>query len=158
MRKILATLLFVLAAIPVLAQDKAKPYDEEINAMTQIDEAIAKADKEGKFVIAQVGGNWCPWCLRFNEFIHADEEINTLIEQNFVYIHVNYSPKNKNPEAMKRLGNCTRFGFPVMVVLCNKGNVLHLQDSGYLEEGKGYSKEKVMKFFKNWTPAAVKGN
>lgn len=158
MKKLLATLLFIIAAVPVMAQEvKEKPYNEEINAMTQIDEAVAKAKQEGKFVICQVGGNWCPWCLRFNEFIHADEEISKLIADNFVYIHVNYSPKNKNEEAMKRLGNCTRFGFPVMVVLCMEGNVKHIQDSGYLEEGKGYNKEKVLKFFKNWTPAAVHG-
>lgn len=158
MKKFLASLLFILAAIPVLAQEeKAKPYNEEIDAMVQIDEAIAKADKEGKYVIAQVGGNWCSWCLLFNKFIHEDEEINALVEKNFVYIHVNYSPKNKNPEAMKRLGNCTRFGFPALVVLCNKGYVKHIQDSGYLEEGKGYSKEKVLRFFKNWTPEAVNG-
>ena len=156
MKKMLAMLLFVLAAVPVLAQEeKAKPYNEEINAMTQIDEAVAQADKEGKFVICQVGGNWCPWCLRFNDFIHADEEINALVEKNFVYIHVNYSPKNKNLDAMKRLGNCTRFGFPVMVVMCNKGNVLHIQDSSFLEEGKGYNKEKVLRFFQNWTKEAV---
>ena len=35
------------------------------------------------------------------------------------------------------------------------GNVLHTQDSSFLEEGKGYNKEKVLRFFKNWTPTAA---
>ena len=38
-----------------------------------------------------------------------------------------------------------------------KGKVLHTQDSSFLEEGKGYSKDKVVRFFKNWTPKAVQG-
>ncbi len=42
------------------------------------------------------------------------------------------------------------------VVLDAEGEVLHIQDSSFLEEGQGYSKEKVMLFFKNWTPKAVK--
>ena len=158
MKHVLTTLLMLMATLPMMAQQKTeKPYNEEINAMEQIDKAIADAQKDGKYVICQVGGNWCPWCLRFNDFIHADEEIAGMIAKDYVYIHVNYSPKAKNPEAMKRLGNCTRFGFPVLVVLDNQGNVIHIQDSGYLEEDKGYNKEKVVRFFKNWSPEAVQG-
>ena len=156
MKKTLFALLLLVAALPALAQEKKQYYNEEINAMEQIDQAVAQAQQSGKFVICQVGGNWCPWCIRFADFIAADTEIKQLVDDNFVYIHVNYSPKNKNPEAMERLSKCTRFGFPVLVVLNDKGEVIHLQDSSYLEEDKSYNKEKVTRFFKNWTPAAVK--
>ena len=37
---------------------------------------------------------------------------------------------------MKRLNNPARFGFPVFVVLDEKGTVLYIQDSSFLEEGK----------------------
>ena len=57
---------------------------------------------------------------------------------------------------MERLGNPGRFGYPVFVVLDGKGQVLHIQDSSFLEEGNGYDKEKVVRFFKSWTPEAVK--
>jgi hypothetical protein len=53
---------------------------------------------------------------------------------------------------MKRLDNCGRFGFPVFVVLDENGKVIHIQDSSFLEEGQGYNQEKVLRFFKNWTP------
>ena len=56
---------------------------------------------------------------------------------------------------MSRLGNPARFGFPVFVVLNGEGKVMHIQDSSYLEEGRGYNKDKVLRFFKNWTPAEV---
>jgi hypothetical protein len=35
-------------------------------------------------------------------------------------------------------------------VLNAKGELLHIQDSGYLEEGKGYSEEKVSRFLLLW--------
>ena len=57
---------------------------------------------------------------------------------------------------MERLGNPSRFGYPVFVVLNAQGDVIHTQDSSFLEEGKGYNKEKVLRFFKCWTPEAVK--
>lgn len=140
-----------------------KVYNEEINPLEQIDQAVAKAKSENKFVVCQVGGNWCPWCLRFADFITKDTTISKLIEENFVYIHVNYNPrKTEGAEKMEqakkmlaRLNNPARFGFPVFVVLDPQGNVIHIQDSSYLEEGKGYNQEKVLRFFKNWTPDAV---
>ena len=59
---------------------------------------------------------------------------------------------------MTRLDNCGRFGFPVFVVLDDAGKVIHIQDSSSLEEGQWYNKEKVLRFFKNWTLQAVKNN
>ena len=143
------------------AEENNKVYNEEINPLEQIDQALVKAKANGKFVICQVGGNWCPWCLRFADFITKDATISQVIEENFVYIHVNYDPhksemKEQATALMKRLNNCGRFGFPVFVVLDEAGKVLHIQDSSFLEEGKGYDREKVLRFFKNWTPKAVK--
>jgi len=57
---------------------------------------------------------------------------------------------------MKRLNNAGRFGFPVLVVLDQDGKVIHIQDSGLLEEGESYNQKKVLDFFKGWTPKAVK--
>lgn len=59
---------------------------------------------------------------------------------------------------MKRLNHPQRFGFPVFVILDGDGKVMHIQDSSFLEEGQSYNKEKVLRFFKCWTPAAVNGN
>ena len=156
---VLAVALFSMAAHAQEQTALKKVYNEDINPLEQIDQAVAQAQAEGKFVICQVGGNWCPWCLRFAEFITTDSTINAVVEENFVYIHVNYHPRKStewSAAMMKRLNNPERFNFPVFVVLDEQGNVLHIQDSSYLEEGKGYNKEKVLRFFQNWTPKAVR--
>lgn len=141
-----------------------KVYNEDINPLEQIDQALVKAKSEGRFVICQVGGNWCPWCLRFADFITNDSTISKVIADNFEYIHVNYNPRKSGSKEqqqqaqslMKRLNNCGRFGFPVFVVLDEEGKVIHIQDSSFLEEGQGYNQEKVLRFFNSWTPSAVK--
>ena len=159
MRKIVMTLL-VMLAVTVNAQTPLKKvYDETLNPLEQIDQAVAKAKAEGKFVVCQVGGNWCSWCLRFADFATNDTTISKVISDNFEYIHVNYHPRKAGEVGkalMKRLNNAGRFGFPVLVVLDEQGNILHMQDSGYLEEDKSYNQEKVLRFFKNWTPKAVR--
>ena len=165
MKKIVLLLSAVLLVLTACAQTTLKKvYDEEINPMEQIDQAIVKAKADGKLVICQVGGNWCPWCLRFADFIANDTAISRVIDDNFVYIHVNYNPRKSEGEEkarqakamLKRLNNPARFGFPVFVVLDEKGRVIHIQDSSFLEEGNGYNQEKVLRFFKSWTPEAVK--
>ena len=167
MKKNIISVIVLLLAISlnINAQESIKRvYNENINPNEQIDQAIATAKVEGKFVVCQVGGNWCPWCLLFADFISKDSTINQLIEENFVYIHVNYNPRQSADAAkakqastmLKRLGNPGRFGYPVFVILDEKGKVIHIQDSSFLEEGKGYNKDKVLRFFRNWTPGAVR--
>ena len=161
MKRILSIVLIALAAVTADAQSNLKKvYDETADPMEQISKAVKDVSKDGRFVICQVGGNWCRWCLMFAEFITTDEEIKALIDKNFEYIHVNYNPRKPKDETaikmLERLGNPERFGFPVLVVLDSKGNVIHTQDSSFLEEGNGYNKDKVMRFFSNWTPEAVR--
>ena len=163
--KHLLSLLVLFTALTTNAQSSLKKvYDEDINPVEQISQAVAKAQSEGKFVVCQVGGNWCPWCLRFADFIPRDTTISKVIDENFVYIHVNYNPRKTESaektalakKMLERLNNPVRFGFPVFVVLDSEGKVIHTQDSSFLEEGQGYHQEKVLRFFKNWTPKAVK--
>ena len=166
MKRILILVLFVLLTLPSIAQTALKKvYNEDINPVEQIDQALAQAKAEGKYVVCQVGGNWCPWCRRFADFVTNDSTISQVIDQNYVYIHVNYNPRKDEDAAraqltkamLQRLNNPVRFGFPVFVVLDESGKVIHTQDSSFLEEGNGYNQEKVLRFFNCWTPKAVKG-
>ena len=54
-----------------------------------------------------------------------------------------------------KYGYPQRFGFPVFIILDEKGNRIHTQNSAYLEEGKGYNKDKIAEFFEAWRPAAL---
>lgn len=138
-----------------------KVYDDSADPAAQIEAALEEAKASGKFVICQVGGNWCKWCLLFADWMAGNEKVTELIDENFVYTHINIyqrdenGKKTYNDEAMAMLGKPSRFGFPVLVVLDSEGNVLHIQDSSYLEDGIGYDEVKVLRFFRNWTPEAV---
>ena len=137
------------------AQETKKLYDPTLDGMKQIKEAVAQAKSQSKHVLIQYGGNWCPWCIKFDAFCKADTAISIIITDNYIPVKLNYSPENKNSAANEFLGNPARFGFPVFIIINGKGKVLHIQDSGLLEEGPGYNKKKVAGFFKNWTASAL---
>ena len=167
--KKLFILLFVTSTITASAQQVAplaakqpdvdmktfKLYNPAENADSALKVAIKEAKVQGKHVFVQIGGNWCIWCARFNQFVTKDAQIDSLVNANYVVFHMNYSPENKNTKLMAKFGYPQRFGFPVFIVLDSKGKQLHTQNSAYLEQDKGYSKPKVMEFFKDWGPKAL---
>lgn len=157
MKKIFLFSCFALMLIPAFSQDMKKfnLYKPAEDAAKMIDESVKKAAKEGKHVFIQVGGNWCVWCARFDEFTRNDKGIDSLINKDYVVYHLNYSDENQNKEILAKYKFPQRFGFPVFLILDGKGNLLHTQNSGYLEEGKGYSRSAVFGFFKDWRPSAL---
>jgi len=157
MKKYLIILLFAVVTAGAKAQtkDTVKLYNPMADAKMEIKEAVKKAAKEHKNVLLQIGGNWCIWCIRFNALVTGDADLNKYMNDNYVVLHVNWSPENKNEAVLAGLGYPQRFGFPVFVVLDDKGSRLNTENSSYLEEGQGHSKKKVMEFFKAWSPAAI---
>jgi thioredoxin-related protein len=159
MKTKIISLSFIIAALCTLpsvaqVQKKFSLYKPEENAKSALDSVISEAAKKGKNVFVQIGGNWCSWCARFHELATNDKQVDSTIQRNFVVYHLNYSKENKNPELLRQLEYPQRFGFPVFIILDSKGRKLHTQNSSYLEEGKGYSKDKVISFLNDWSPAA----
>lgn len=152
MKKIVLLLIIVSLSLNLSAQ---KLYNEQANGEKQLTEALDQAKKESKHVLIQMGGNWCKWCLKFNEFVTNDNEINKVMNDNYVVLHLNYDKKDL--AMLERLEHPERFGFPVIIILDENGKRLHTQNSYYLEEGEGYHKKKVLSCFKDWTKKAIKG-
>ncbi len=121
----------------------------------ELENAIKQAKKENKHVLVQIGGNWCPWCVKLHNYFQTEATVKEVLTNNYIIVKVNYSKENKNPEVLKMLENPQRFGFPVLVVLNSNGQRIHTQDSGLLESGDCYDPKKVIGFLKNWTSAAL---
>ena len=164
MKKILIKLAFLGVLVPSLyytqsseispqheKQALPKPYREEDNAEIEIQKLVKLAQKENKNIILQAGGNWCIWCLRFDNFVKTTPDLKKIVDESFLYYHLNFSPKNKNEKVFAKYGNPgEKFGYPVFIILDKNGKQIHTQSSEVFEEGKGYSLEKVKNFFKEW--------
>lgn len=153
MRKTLLFIVIQLLAIELIAQTQI--YNPNADAKLEIENAIKQAKKENKHVLVQVGGNWCPWCVKLHNYFQTEVVVKEVLSNNYIVVKVNYSKENKNLEALKVLENPQRFGFPVLVILNSNGQRIHTQDSGLLESGDGYDPKKVIGFLKNWTPGAL---
>ena len=158
MKKITLLLSCLLIFAAGFAQTTSQPklYDPTANAKEDIAAAVKKASASGKHVFLQMGGNWCGWCIAFDKLVKSNDTLKNYLADNYEVVHVNYSQENKNEAVFASLDHPERFGFPVFVILDGKGRRIHTQNSEYLEEGKGHSSKKVLQFFKQWSPSALK--
>lgn len=150
--------LFILLwffSVTISAQEQVHLYNPDADAKNDLKMAIQTAKEQNKHVLVQVGGNWCPWCIRLHGFFESNTKVDSILKADYILVRINYSKENKNPEVLAGLDYPQRFGFPVLLVLDQNGQRLHTQDTGYLELDKGYDPEKVCRFLLNWNVAAV---
>jgi thioredoxin-related protein len=125
-------------------------FDPNRDAAKDVQDAVIEAKKVNKRIILDVGGDWCIWCHRIDNFIESHEEINDYLHKNFIWVKVNYSKENKNEELLLQYPKIP--GYPHFFILDSDGKLLHSQNTGELEHDKDYSVEKMMAFLKKWAP------
>ncbi|MHC5309683.1 thioredoxin family protein [Myroides sp. LJL116] len=144
-----------------IAQEKAKqereglskPYNETEDAQQKINELLVLAKEQNKNIFVQAGGNWCIWCLRFNDFVQKDPELKSIVDENYLYYHLNYSPKNKNKEVFDKYAPGSQsLGYPFFFVITPDSQEVAVITSGELEDGKSYDKQKVKQLFLDNAP------
>jgi hypothetical protein len=88
--------------------------------------------------------------------VHEDSRLDSLLKVNYEVVKVNYSKENENRALLATIDYPQRFGFPVFVILDGNGKRIHTQDSGLLEDGAGYSREKVATMLTQWSADAIR--
>src|SRR5687767_6736775 len=118
--------------LSVEAADPAKPkkilYDTNANGNEQITAALAKAQKEDKNVLLKFGANWCGWCHLLSDHFKANPDVAKLLNENYVLVLIDVD-KGHNSDVVKKYGEPTQHGLPVLVVLDKNGKQLHTQDT-----------------------------
>ena len=152
LRLILPTILSIifLSGFSPAQYTPVTKFNPARNPSRDLEEAVKEAKSSNKRIILDVGGDWCIWCYRIDYFIDNNEDIENLIKDNFIVLKINFSKENENKEFLSQYPEIP--GYPHFFVLEKNGELLHSQDTGQLEEGKGYNHEKMMAFLKEWAP------
>jgi len=105
------------------------PYDEKADADKVVAAAKAKAKAQGKLLIIDLGGNWCPDC-RILAGTAELPEVKRFIDRHFVMITVDVGRFDKNLQVPAHWGITKRLeGVPALLVVDPKTDKL-------LDEGK----------------------
>lgn len=125
-------------------------FDPKRDPKADLQEAVLKASASGKRIILDVGGEWCGWCVYMDKYFLENPGLAKLRDENFVWIKINMSPENENKEFLSAFPEA--LGFPHLYVLDETGKLLHSQETGSLESGKGYNLQAFTEFLNKWSP------
>lgn len=150
-----AVLTGCLAAAAIAqVKETREMFDPKRDAAKDIDAAIKSAQKSNKRILLDVGGEWCIWCRKLDQFFIDNKDCAEIVKKNFVVVKVNFSPENENKEVLSKYPKIN--GYPHLFVLDKSGKLLHSQDTGLLETGDHHDHDKVMTFLKKWSVPAGK--
>jgi len=140
----------LLALLLVASIASAAKFDPARDPSKDVAVAAAAAQAQGKRVIVDVGGEWCVWCHILDGFIEGNPDVRALLDENYVVVKVNWSRENKNEAFLSRWPAVN--GYPHLFVLDGSGKLLHSQNTGVLEAGRGYDEAKFVEFLRKWAP------
>ena len=137
-----------LAPCAVMAADLPAKFEPARDAATDVAAATAAAKKEGKRVLVDVGGEWCPWCHILDRFVAANADVKKLVDDNYVWVKVNWSKENKNEVVLSRFPKVA--GYPHIFILDADGKLVQSQNTADLEAEKDYDKPKFIAFLQQY--------
>lgn len=138
----------LLLAHTLLAAELPAKFDSARDAVADVATAASMAKAQRKRVLVDVGGEWCPWCHILDRFVAANPDVKKLVDDNYVWVKVNWSPQNKNEPLLSRWPKVK--GYPHLFVLDGDGALLHSQNTDALESGDSYDKNKVLAFLRQF--------
>lgn len=134
--------------VPVDAYDAARDAEADIRA------AVSEAQKTGKRILLEIGGDWCPWCHALAQFFHQNPDVLKVRNAAFVVVNIYYSPENKNERVLARYSKV--LGIPHFFILDETGTLLHSQHVVELQTNGAYSAEKMKEFVNKWSRPTTK--
>lgn len=157
---------------------KREKFDPKRDPNLDLIGVIAKAQKENKRIILDVGGEWCTWCIKMDLFLMRNPKLDDLRAKNYIWVKINMSEENENKEFLSKYPEIA--GYPHLFVLEKDGSLLKSQDTSEIEEpdmpiiiptdvkdkdaflkqeyekrkARTYDLQKFTEFLKKWTPVS----
>lgn len=129
-------------------ESKREKFDPKRDPHLDLQNAIAKANKENKRIILDIGGEWCGWCRLMDIYFMQNAKLDKLRDKNYVWVKINMSEENENKEFLAGYPEIP--GYPHLYILEKDGTLLHSQNTADLEEGKSYNLKKFTNFLNKW--------
>lgn len=123
-------------------------YYPERDPATDLQLAIQRAQVMDRRILVVVGGSWCTWCFVLDAFLARDAETHAAFADSFLILKVNMSRANRNADFLSRFPESN--GYPDFFILDSDGSYLGRQETGALEDGRSYSRARMIAFARQW--------
>jgi thiol-disulfide isomerase/thioredoxin len=129
-------------------------YDEKANADQVVDEALARAKKNHKLLLLDMGGNWCPDCVVLHNLMLVPA-MQKFINAHYEVALVDVGKFDRNPQIAARYGYTTRLkGVPTILVINPETNKVINADQVFALSNAGHqTPQDLADYLAHWTDA-----
>lgn len=126
-------------------------YAPDLDAHTEIKQALAAAAKGHKNVLIVFGANWCYDCHVLDLAFHRPD-LAGVLSRNYEVVHVDVGEGDKNQDIMEQYHVPMKKGIPALAVLTSSGKLLYSQQGGEFEKARSLAPEDLLLFLNKWKP------
>jgi thioredoxin 1 len=140
-----------MAAVGLLAGAAAAAdlaYDEKADASTQVQAALAAAQRENKQVLLVFGANWCPDCRALDGEMRQGR-LERLLAERYRVVKVDVGRFDKNLDLAQRFDNPVKKGIPSIAVVDAAGRAVAVTRAGELASARSMGEAAIYRFFQD---------
>jgi thioredoxin-related protein len=130
-------------------------YNDKRDPFKDAKAAIKLAKASNRNVLIEIGGTWCTWCHKMDDFLAKNPEIYHQLHSKFVLLKISVSDRNENEAFMKSLPPV--LGYPHMFVSTNGGKMILSKDTAELLINGEYSVKNWSRFLNKWQVSNTQG-
>lgn len=150
MKKVVVYLFFFFFLISFLFFAQIPPTNKNTDVFKDFEKTKSMAKEENKRILILVGGDWCDWCTKLDNFINNDKELLEIIKKNYIVLKV-YSNSDLTPNGLFLAKFPSPSEFPFIYVLNSDEKLLESKKSSLFEKGESYDRLKIKEFLLYWS-------
>jgi thiol-disulfide isomerase/thioredoxin len=126
------------------------PFDSYANADADVDAAFARARHSGKYVLIDLGGNWCGDC-RVLAGVMALPQLRAFLNAHYEIVDVDVGRFNRNLQIPARFGITERLeGVPCVLIARPDGTLVNEGHTEALMDARRMEPQDLADWFAQW--------
>jgi thiol-disulfide isomerase/thioredoxin len=124
-------------------------YDPTVDARAEVEAALAAAKADGKRVLIDYGGDWCPDCHSLAAVMDSPAGL-ALIDASYHVVRVDIGYWDHNLDVAADYGQAIANGVPAVVVVDGAGKVIGSTADGSLANARVMTAEDILAILSRW--------
>jgi thiol:disulfide interchange protein len=128
------------------------PFAVGADADAQVDAAFARARRDGKRVMIDLGGNWCADCRILSGLMELPE-MRAFLASHYELVSVDVGRFNRNLQIPARFGITTRLeGVPAILIATPQGQLVNPGRVSAIQDARRMTPQALADWLAQWTP------
>lgn len=125
------------------------PYDEAANGQADLEAAFARARKNGKTILLNLGGNWCPDAQALAGMLEIPE-LHNWLDENYEHVKIDIGDYDRNMNIPARFGFEQLEGVPALLAIKTDGTLLNRKDCYIFRNARNREPQEVVDYLIEW--------